>query len=214
MGAIALSQVDGNEYSVQASFGNTGNVHLYPTCSGAITNIGGTTTVVRFQTRREPGLLLPLGLARFNGTVDFDGVQPGIYNVEMTVQYGSEAKKGTLPVRVSDGPEGKIVEVIVLEEKKAADAGADAETYDRVTGDYRQHEWSPTERLVPDFAAKVACNAYKITADDARAFRDAGLDDEAYVDVYCTVATQLGVDRIANGLGVAADTTPLLPTRA
>lgn len=69
--------------------------------------------------------------------------------------------------------------------QQLADAGADAETYDRVTGDYRQHEWSPTERLVLDFAAKVACNAYKITADDAQAFRDAGLDDEAYVDVYC-----------------------------
>ena len=89
-------------------------------------------------------------------------------------------------------------------------AGGDDETYAKVTGDYQRYEWSAIDRLVLDFAAKVARNAYKVTADDAEAFRTGGLDDEAYVDVMCTVATQMGMDRMANSLGVAPDAQPLL----
>lgn len=59
-------------------------------------------------------------------------------------------------------------------------------------------------------ADKAARHAYKITAGDVEAFHRVGLDDAAYVDVLCTVAMQLGVDRIANALGVAPDPRALL----
>jgi uncharacterized peroxidase-related enzyme len=66
------------------------------------------------------------------------------------------------------------------------------------------------ELAVLAFAKKLISNPYKITAKDAQSFRDAGLDDAAYVDVYNTVAIQTSLDRMANCLGVLADPGPLL----
>lgn len=83
--------------------------------------------------------------------------------------------------------------------------------YERLTEDYRQREWAPVDRVILDFATKVARNAYKVTEDDAQQFRDVGLDDEAYVDVLNTVAIQTGFDRLTNSLGVRPDPQPLLP---
>lgn len=39
--------------------------------------------------------------------------------------------------------------------------------YQRLTANYRQREWAPMDRVFLDFATKVACNAYKVTEDDA-----------------------------------------------
>jgi uncharacterized peroxidase-related enzyme len=71
--------------------------------------------------------------------------------------------------------------------------------------------WTAQERVVLDFAAKVARNAYKVTAKDAQSFRDQGLDDEAYIDVLNTVSIQVALDRLANCLGVVPDDQPILP---
>lgn len=79
-----------------------------------------------------------------------------------------------------------------------------------VASDYRQYELEPNDRLVLDFAEKMACNSYKVVPKDAQLFRDAGLDDEAYVDVLNTTSIQTSLDRLANVLGVAPDTQPLL----
>ena len=62
-----------------------------------------------------------------------------------------------------------------------------------------------------DFAAKMARNSYKVVPQDAQAFRDAGLGDEAYVDVLNTTSIQTSQDRLANVLGVTPDAQPLLP---
>jgi uncharacterized peroxidase-related enzyme len=70
------------------------------------------------------------------------------------------------------------------------------------------------ERAVLAFAEKLISNPYKITAKDAQSFRDAGLDDAAYVDVYNTVAIQTSLDRLANCIGVTADSEPLLSANA
>jgi len=66
------------------------------------------------------------------------------------------------------------------------------------------------ERVVLAFAEKLIRTPYKITAKDAQDFRDAGLDDKAYVDVFNTVSLQCSLDRLANATGVAADSRPLL----
>ena len=79
-----------------------------------------------------------------------------------------------------------------------------------VTSDYRQYEWEPNDRLVLDFAEKMARNSYKVVPEDAQVFRDAGLDDEAYVDVLNTTSIQTSLDRLANALGVAPDKRPLI----
>lgn len=72
-------------------------------------------------------------------------------------------------------------------------------------------EADPVERLVLDFATKVARSAYKITEKDAIAFREAGLGDEGYVDVLNTTSIQVALDRLANALGVQPDERPILP---
>lgn len=89
-------------------------------------------------------------------------------------------------------------------------SGADEATFDRVSGDYTAHDWAPADRAVLDFATKMARNAHKVTEDDAQALRDAGLDDEAYVDVLETVTIQSSLDRLTNALGVAPDEAPIL----
>ena len=38
---------------------------------------------------------------------------------------------------------------------------------ERLTEDYRQRAWAPADRVILDFATKVASNAYKVTEDFA-----------------------------------------------
>lgn len=90
------------------------------------------------------------------------------------------------------------------------DRVADAELYARVTGNYTRFSWEPSDRAVLDFATKMARNPYKVTEKDAISLREVGLDDEAYVDVLNTVAIQTSLDRLANSLGVAPDSEPVV----
>jgi uncharacterized peroxidase-related enzyme len=91
------------------------------------------------------------------------------------------------------------------------DVSGDASLVDAVTTDYTQCDLEPQDKLVLDFAAKMARNSYKVVPEDAQAFRDAGLDDEAYVDVLNTTSIQTSLDRLTNSLGVTPDEEPLLP---
>jgi uncharacterized peroxidase-related enzyme len=93
------------------------------------------------------------------------------------------------------------------------DVSGDASLVDAVTTDYTQCDLEPQDKLVLDFAAKMARNSYKVVPEDAQAFRDAGLDDEAYVDVLNTTSIQTSLDRLTNSLGVTPDEEPLLPNQ-
>lgn len=83
--------------------------------------------------------------------------------------------------------------------------------YDKVTTEWKDGDWSEADGAVLRFAAKAVQNTYKVTEKDAQSFRDAGLDDEAYVEVLNTVAIQTTIDRLANSLGFPADPAPCLP---
>ena len=72
-------------------------------------------------------------------------------------------------------------------------------------------EWSASDRTVLALAAKFARHTDKVTEKDAISLREAGLDDEAYVDILNTVSIQTSLDRLANALGVRPDPLPLLP---
>lgn len=88
---------------------------------------------------------------------------------------------------------------------------ADETLVEAIGTDYSQYDLDDQDRLVLDFATKMARNSYKVVAADAQAFRDAGLGDEAYVDVLNTTSMQTSLDRLANALGVTPDAQPLLP---
>jgi uncharacterized peroxidase-related enzyme len=87
----------------------------------------------------------------------------------------------------------------------------DPELADRLAGEASDVAVDAADRVVLDFATKVARNAYKLTARDAEGFRAVGLDDEAYLDVLNTTALQTGLARLGNCLGVTPDPVPLLP---
>lgn len=69
---------------------------------------------------------------------------------------------------------------------------------------------SEREACVLALTEKLIRTPYKITEKDAQGFRDVGLDDAAYVDVFNTVAIQTSLDKLANCIGVSADGKPLL----
>lgn len=86
----------------------------------------------------------------------------------------------------------------------------EGEAYDKLNDNWDPGAWPDQDRVVLEFAVKATRNAYKITAKDAQTFRDAGLTEEAYVDVLNTVAIQTSLDRLANCLGVVLDESPIL----
>jgi uncharacterized peroxidase-related enzyme len=86
----------------------------------------------------------------------------------------------------------------------------DAELAGRIRRESLDADLSALERTVLTLATKISRNAYKITEKDALLLREAGLDDEAYVDILNTVSIQVSLDRLANVLGVEPDGGPLL----
>lgn len=91
-----------------------------------------------------------------------------------------------------------------------AESLGEGDAYDKLNENWDPGAWPDQDRVVLEFALKATRNAYKITAKDAQSFRDAGLTDEAYVDVLNTVAIQTSLDRLANSLGVVLDGSPIL----
>jgi alkylhydroperoxidase family enzyme len=81
------------------------------------------------------------------------------------------------------------------------------DTYD---GEFDFSALNNIDQRVLSFADKMVSHAYKVTERDAQGFRNAGLDDEAYIDVLNTVSIQTSLDRLANALGVQADEKALL----
>ena len=81
---------------------------------------------------------------------------------------------------------------------------------ERVRTESLQGDLGSTDRVVLALATKFARNAYKVTEKDAISLREAGLDDEAYVDILNTVSIQTSLDRLTNVLGVRPDPIPLL----
>ena len=90
---------------------------------------------------------------------------------------------------------------------RAAEGVTDLDTLRK---DPSEHIQDHRSQVVLRFVHKMVKNAYKITGDDAQSFREAGLSDETYIDVFNTVAIQQSFDRLANCIGVAADTKPLV----
>lgn len=71
---------------------------------------------------------------------------------------------------------------------------------------------SPRERALLAYADKLTKTPGEVTAADAQALRDAGLDDRAIHDACAIVAYFAFVNRTADGLGVELE--PHMTTRA
>jgi uncharacterized peroxidase-related enzyme len=64
---------------------------------------------------------------------------------------------------------------------------------------------SEAERMIMAFAAKVACRAPEVSAEDIATLRGHGLADEEIFDIVAVVAARAFFTRILDGLGAEAD---------
>ncbi|QOR38594.1 peroxidase-related enzyme [Billgrantia diversa] len=64
---------------------------------------------------------------------------------------------------------------------------------------------SEAERVMMDFAAKVACRAQEVGSEDIEALRAHGFADDEIFDIVAVVAGRAFFTRILDGLGVEAD---------
>ena len=123
---MSLAHAEGEQYSVLATFGNTGNVHLAPKPLGSVVEASdaGMRPVQDFDFDKEPGLLLPLGMRRFSGVIDFSKMGPGVYVIKAAAEHNGGKTEQTLMVRVSESKEeGKAVDVIKPGEEVQKDTG-------------------------------------------------------------------------------------------
>ena len=72
--------------------------------------------------------------------------------------------------------------------------------------DYRQVDLLPVERIMLDFAVKLARAPENVTREDHLLLREAGLEDRAILDVTQIIAYFSFVNRMALGLGVQLET--------
>lgn len=118
---LALAAEEGSKYVVQAKFGNTGNVHFMPKCSGMLLS-GAGQMVQAVALSGEEGLMLPLEMRNFSGVIDFEKVEPGTYLVKTVIECGSgQAAAEQIPIRVTV-EEGKKVITIIKQEAATSTA--------------------------------------------------------------------------------------------
>ena len=75
----------------------------------------------------------------------------------------------------------------------------------RIKTDYRQAELSPLDRGILDFARKLTRTPGAMCEADVVALRELGLDDASVHDVVQVTALFNYYDRLADGLGIAAE---------
>ena len=115
-GRMTITRAEEDKFNFVTRFANTGTVHLDPVCKGTVSASASLQVLREFTAERQSGLILPLGTAVFNATVDFAGIAPGVYVVRFEAPFGTETATFTAPVRVTDTEDGKQVEVIELPE--------------------------------------------------------------------------------------------------
>jgi hypothetical protein len=89
-GSIAqlnLAEVGPGVYALQASLMNAGNTHFVPNGRAALSSaLGIALRSVELSGQRGP--LLPLGRRIMSGELDFNGIEPGLYSMQISMDLG------------------------------------------------------------------------------------------------------------------------------
>ena len=115
---LALARLEGEQYTLTATIGNTGDTHLAPSKPrGNVLEIEGISqravSVIEFSEERD--MLLPLGIGRFSGTIDFSTVKTGAYVISVVTEHNGGETEQTILIEVKvDENEGKVVDVVGL----------------------------------------------------------------------------------------------------
>jgi uncharacterized peroxidase-related enzyme len=80
-----------------------------------------------------------------------------------------------------------------------------AELVAQIKEDYTRADLEPADRAMLDYVVKLTRTPGDVTAADVQALREVGFDDRAILDVVQLTAYFAFVDRLADGLGLAAE---------
>jgi hypothetical protein len=91
-GPISIALQTGSQYIVSAVFGNYGKIHFTPKrCRVVVVNTNNIPmddpTVLSAE---QIGIMLPFEFRAFSGLIDFSKYPAGVYNVEVTLEYGDK----------------------------------------------------------------------------------------------------------------------------
>jgi hypothetical protein len=112
----------GSQYYIVARFGNFGPLHFTPIrCRAAVVDAAdptGRPRAITALSSSKSDIMLPLEVRDFSGIIDFSNVSAGTYRLVAALEYapGERATK-QIGIRVLPQGEGKVVEVVKLEEE-------------------------------------------------------------------------------------------------
>jgi hypothetical protein len=109
---LSLAEQEKDRYVATAQFANVGNTHFEAGAKIRVLNAGQTETVVEGEVESAPGVVLPMAMPEFSGVLDFSKVPAGLYNLLAVLELEKEPCTARLPIRVEDGPEGKVVTIL------------------------------------------------------------------------------------------------------
>ncbi|MGB2863991.1 MAG: hypothetical protein WBC05_11745, partial [Sedimentisphaerales bacterium] len=124
-----LAGEEPSKYIIHAKFGNVGDVHFTPKCTGVVTTAPGAR-IIEADMSGETSIMLPLEKRDFSGVLDFSRVNPGTYFLKASIEYATgKAETAELPIQVSiDENEARLVEIVKPAEKEPEPAAKTAET--------------------------------------------------------------------------------------
>ena len=111
---LVPAQLGNSKYLLGAKFVNFGSVHIVPT--SCRTRVITETSIPRtgaLLTSYEKGPLLPLEVRNYSGILDFTNVEPGIYRIAVSLEWGDNARaQEQIQVRVSVEGQERVVDVL------------------------------------------------------------------------------------------------------
>ena len=115
---VVIAQDQPDNYAVSAMLTNLGDIHFRASGRAAVTS-GAGTAVASTTLESSEDIILPMGTPQFSGIIDFTEVKAGEYRLFVTVDYADQHTKTSLPIKVEESEEGKVV--TVLESAAATD---------------------------------------------------------------------------------------------
>lgn len=111
---VIPAQLGNSKYLFGAKFVNFGSVHVVPVaCRVRVVTETGIPAAGTVLNSYEKGPLLPLEIRNYSGILDFNNIDPGIYRVAVSLEWGTNQRaQKQIQVRVSVEGEERVVNVV------------------------------------------------------------------------------------------------------
>ena len=108
---VVIAQDRADHYAVRAKLTNLGDIHFRASGRAAVSS-GAGTAVASTTLESNADIILPMGTPQFSGIIDFSEVKAGEYRLFVTIEYADQEARTSLPIKVEEGEEGKVVTVV------------------------------------------------------------------------------------------------------